>query len=302
MTDARSARLDELLVATSRTFALSIPLLPPPLHSQVTVAYLLLRIADTFEDASEWQPRERIDALNVLNALLRRHDMTGIGSLAAQWQARPPSAHAGYLQLLAETPLVLETFAGLPMDARAIVREHVSKSVEGMAEWVGRTTADGRLELRTLDELRRYCYVVAGIVGEMLTELFLLALPRLADAAPLLRARSRAFGEGLQLVNVLKDAADDSLAGRTYIPPGADRREVFALARAGLAAAAEYILALETAAAPPGVIAFAALPVALARATLDRVECEGPGAKLTRAEVRAIVSEHLLRRRDDGLI
>ena len=47
--------LQDLLVKTSRTFALAIPLLPEPTRREVTVAYLLFRIADTFEDASvEW--------------------------------------------------------------------------------------------------------------------------------------------------------------------------------------------------------------------------------------------------------
>ena len=53
---------------------------------------------------------------------------------------------------------------------------------------------------------------------------------------------------------------------------------------------AEYVHALQRAAAPRGLVEFTALPVLLARATLDRVERDGPGAKLTRPEVAAIVA------------
>ena len=46
--DDASDRLDleQLLVATSRTFALAIPLLPEPIRLQVGIAYLLFRIAE----------------------------------------------------------------------------------------------------------------------------------------------------------------------------------------------------------------------------------------------------------------
>ena len=55
--------LDDLLLKTSRTFALAIPLLPEPTRAAVGVAYLLFRIADTFEDATAWPRTQRIEAL-----------------------------------------------------------------------------------------------------------------------------------------------------------------------------------------------------------------------------------------------
>ena len=44
--------MDHLLEKTSRTFALTVPLLPEPTRCEVTVAYLLFRVADTLEDAT----------------------------------------------------------------------------------------------------------------------------------------------------------------------------------------------------------------------------------------------------------
>jgi farnesyl-diphosphate farnesyltransferase len=126
---------------------------------------------------------------------------------------------------------------------------------------------------------------VAGIVGEMLTDLFLARPCSLKQVAAVLRTNAAAFGEGLQLVNILKDAAADARHGRVYLPAGVGRAQVFALARTDLDAADEYVLALLTAGAAQGLVAFTALPVLLARATLDRVERHGAGAKLTRHEV-----------------
>ena len=89
--------------------------------------------------------------------------------------------------------------------------------------------------LRDVEDLQTYCYAVAGIVGEMLTELFILGRESLTPVAPDLRADSATFGEALQLVNILKDSASDRTEGRCYLPQNASRAEVFALAREDLA-------------------------------------------------------------------
>jgi phytoene/squalene synthetase len=44
--------LADLLQRTSRTFGLAIPRLSEPTRTEVTIAYLLFRIADTLEDAA----------------------------------------------------------------------------------------------------------------------------------------------------------------------------------------------------------------------------------------------------------
>lgn len=285
-----AGRLHRLLVETSRTFALCIPLLGDATRLQVTIAYLLFRIADTFEDASHWPVADRLAALDAFCALLRRPHPDDARRLATAWVARGPSPHAGYTRLIADIPLVVDAFSTLPTDANEVIRDHVIRSARGMAQFVA-MTSDGKLQLSDVEQLRAYCYAVAGIVGEMLTGLFLLAAPQLRTAAPFLRARAATFGEGLQLVNILKDSLDDSAEGRTYIPPGADRADIVALARTDLESATEYTLALQSGGAPHGIVAFAALPVALAQATLDRLERSSPGAKIGRPEVFRITRQ-----------
>jgi farnesyl-diphosphate farnesyltransferase len=281
--------LDELLVKTSRTFALTIPLLPEPTRREVTIAYLLFRIADTFEDASHWPRERRIEALARFAELLESDGAAGESGDPARWGAGESSSHQGYVELVAEMPAVLEAFATLAEPARQRIGRHTARTARGMAEFVARTADDGTLALRDVPDLQRYCYVVAGIVGEMLTELFVLGREELDPIALYLEQRAARFGEALQLVNILKDAADDAREGRSYLPRCVDRAEVFLLARSDLAAAGEYVHALQRAPAPRGLVEFTALPVLLARATLDRVEASGPGAKLSRPEVATIV-------------
>lgn len=274
----------DLLEKTSRTFALSIPPLPEPTRREVTVAYLLFRIADTFEDATHWPPAQRIAALGDFTALLGSGTRADAERLARAWTAAGASPHAGYRELIAETPFVFDSFRSLSPEAREILRTHVSRSSEGMAGFVARTGDEG-LVLGSLDDLKGYCYTVAGIVGELLTELFLLEEVSLRTVGGELRARARAFGEALQLVNILKDSEDDEREGRRYLPASVPRADVFALARRDLGAAEEYIEALHRSGAPAGILEFTALPVALAWAALARVEERGPGAKVGRPEV-----------------
>jgi farnesyl-diphosphate farnesyltransferase len=280
----KKASLEDLLEKTSRTFALSIPVLPEPTRREVMIAYLLFRIADTFEDATHWEPDFRIEALEEFSGLLRAFSRPEAERLAAKWSAAGPSPHAGYRELIAEVPFVLEAFEGLSAGAIEAVRTHVLRSAQGMAGYVARTRA-GALVLADLPDLKAYCYVVAGIVGEMLTELFLLGRRELSDIAPFLRERAAVFGEALQLVNILKDSAADAFEGRRYLPQGVAREEVFALARSDLAAAAAYIQALQSTGAPRGLVEFTALPVLLARASLDRIETHGAGSKISRPQV-----------------
>ena len=278
-----------LLERTSRTFALAIPLLPEPTRLQVGIAYLLFRIADTFEDAELWPREKKLDALARFERLLRQPAADEARREAERWLAAPPCADPGYLELLRQTPAVLGAFWLLDEGPRQLIGEHTRRTVEGMARFVRRSTADGELELADLDDLKGYCYVVAGIVGEMLTELFLIGRRALAPVRSFLRERSARFGEALQLVNIIKDSLADAGHGRRFLPPGSNLAEIVALARQDLQVAMRYTLSLQRAGAPRGIVAFAALPVRLAQATLDLIEQRGPGVKLSRPDVSRIV-------------
>ena len=278
------ADLAQLLEKTSRTFALSIPVLPEPTRLEVLIAYLLFRIADTFEDAAHWEPERRIAALGDFNGLLRSYTRPEAQRLADAWSRADPSPHAGYRELIAQVPFVLDAFFALSPGAVQPVRAHVTRSADGMAAYVARTKG-GQLVLADVADLKAYCYVVAGIVGEMLTELFLLGREALAPSAAFLRERAATFGEALQLVNILKDSSVDAAEGRSYLPASVPRSEVFALARHDLGVAGDYIRALQERGGPRGLVEFTALPVLLAKASLDKIESHGPGSKISRPDV-----------------
>lgn len=283
------ATIESLLERTSRTFALAIPLLPEPLRSDVTLGYLVFRIADTLEDADCWNRDLRVDSLREFQELLHEMNPDGARQTAARWCDLAPTANRQDTQLLRQTADVLAALADRQPAAQQIIRSHALRSAAGMAETLAGADPQGRLALQSISDLRRYCYHVAGIVGEMLTALFREHLAP-SPAREGLSLHAAAFGEGLQLVNILKDAAVDGQNGRSYLPRSAPASEVFALAREDLTSAGRYIELLTEAQAPSGCVAFARLPLELAWASLDRVESRGPGAKLTRPEVAAVLS------------
>lgn len=281
--------LDTLLLRTSRTFALAISLLPRTLRGEVTIAYLLFRIADTLEDGALWPPGDCAAALDEFADVVEQGaDPAAVERLARAWVARPPVGHAGYLELLGESAFVLESLQALPAEHADVIRRHLLRTMRGMAGFVRASGPDG-LQLGTLDDLRRYCHVVAGVVGEMLAELMPLHAPALQPVAGELRARAPLFGEGLQLVNILKDRWSDAQEGRRYVPADVTLTDLFRLARGDLDAADEYTAFIERA-GEAWLVPFHRLLVRLARASLDRIETAGPGAKLSRAEVLAIMA------------
>lgn len=291
--------LQELLQRTSRTFALTIPLLPQPLRSEVGIAYLLFRVIDSFEDATLWAPQDRVHALEEFGPLLRDPELQHARAASERWVREPPLEHAGYLELIERLPEVLAWYSMLRPAARDHIRQHLVRTARGMAEFVARTDGHGALRLETIQDLRDYCFVVAGIVGELLTELYVLGSPQLAKVAPELRERAPLFGEGLQLVNVLKDLQPDAEEGREYLPRDVALDDVFELAHADLLAALEYTEILREANADLGVVKFNALNARLALATLRELSDRGPGAKLTRVQLRG-VTEDVLRSIHDG--
>jgi len=272
--------LDRLLAQTSRTFALSIPLLPDAVRRELQVAYLLFRVADTIEDEGDLPAAERVAGLRAMSALLASsaYERADRGRIADG--APSDISHRGYVELIEQARVVFEALAALDPEAQRIIIRHLRRTIDGMCAHLERTS-----EPTSIDDLRSYCYAVAGIVGEACTELFMRASPSLSRAGDELMTLAPFFGEGLQLVNILRDESVDSDEGRRYIPRDLARSDLFALATGSLRRAAVYVDALERAGAEPGVVAFNTLNLALALSTLRRVEEQGAGAKLTREEV-----------------
>ncbi|MBX2813848.1 MAG: squalene/phytoene synthase family protein [Myxococcales bacterium] len=199
----------------SRTFALSINALPSRLSTTVGTAYLLCRIADSIEDEVGIQSERRHQLFTDFRQL-----MLGEGDLhqfcsAPEWKDIPP-AHAALCQ---GAHHVFAVFRALSPPEQEAILSPVLELAEGMSEYVRRASLEGQLHIRSMEDLDRYCYYVAGTVGKLLTNLFLAhAAPLKPQTATLLHERAVPFGLGLQLINILRDIDADLQRGVCFIP------------------------------------------------------------------------------------
>jgi farnesyl-diphosphate farnesyltransferase len=263
--------LGPLLKSVSRSFYLTLRVLPAGMRDPVGLAYLLARAADTIADTSLVPPEQRLEWL-----LSLRDQVNGVadhgtlqrlaGDLAGQ---QTQSDEKILLESLGPALSLLSRLSDSDRDA---VRGIVSTLTEGM-EFDLRTFPDERagriVALREPADLDRYTYLVAGCVGEFWTKMTGEHVPGALTGDPdaMLRRGVR-FGKALQMTNVLRDCGKDLRIGRCYLPsamldrhglrpedlllPDASRRArpvMFELLRATLdhfREAAAYTLALPT--------------------------------------------------------
>ncbi len=202
----------ERLNEVARTFALTLRPLPGALRHQVVNLYLLCRIADTVEDDPALDGDERAHFGERFVAAV---EGTGDPEAFARDLAPRLISREEERVLVAATGRVVGITARFDPASRNAMERCVRVMMDGMVEFGRRQNPGG---LKDQDEVDRYCYFVAGVVGEALTTLFCEFSPETAAHREGLEADSRAFGEGLQLVNILKDTWVDRERGACWLP------------------------------------------------------------------------------------
>ena len=210
--------LRDVLPGVSRSFALSLRVLPRSLRRPFGVTYLVARAADTIADTRALAPSARLAALHALRGAI------GDDAGATPTPGEPPAGGqtAAERALLARLPEVLTAYRALDPPDRERARAVLLTLTQAMVESLERFPPEmadrvGAFDLRA--DLDRYTYLNAGCVGEFWTEMAMAHRPRCAgwDRATM-RTRGVRFGQGLQLVNVLRDLPRDLRIGRCYLP------------------------------------------------------------------------------------
>ena len=205
---------DQILPHVSRTFALTIPQLPPGLRTAVTNAYLLCRIADTIEDEPALSPPETLAFLQRFSAIVAGQGDSR--ALAGEIEQRlSDRTLATERELVGNMGRVLGVLARLNPAQRAAIQRCVELMCYGMPRFQFSASLKGLARSADLDD---YCYYVAGVVGEMLTELFCDYSPQIARHRPALCAIAASFAQGLQMTNILKDVWEDRSRGACWLP------------------------------------------------------------------------------------
>ena len=300
------------LQKVSRTFALTIPLLPMRLADWVGNAYLLCRIVDTIEDDPALSCSIKQQHMDCFLMSLQG------GSISVEAWSRQLAeclsidTPAGELALIADIPAVLARLFSFPAAVQRILVQGVSIMSRGMsAQQQHANISDG-------NALDYYCYHVAGVVGELLTELFSVYAPAIGQQKAVLLPLAVSFGEGLQLTNILKDIQEDAARGVRWLPgpPLAaaecsthqDQQQIadyIALAHGHLQDALAFTLKLPK--QEPGIRQFCLWAIGMAVLTLQKIQhsdayLTGHNVKITRRAVRnVILGCRLTGRYDRGL-
>ncbi|MFM0341695.1 phytoene/squalene synthase family protein [Paraburkholderia fungorum] len=218
----RAFLLGPLLKGVSRSFYLTLRVLPVGMRDPIGLAYLLARAADTIADTSLISPEQRLAMLLSLREQV--NGATDDGALVRRLAAEVAGQQmqSDEKRLLESLGPALEVLSQLSEFDRKAVREIVSTLTEGM-EFDLRTFPDERsgqlAALREYEELDRYTYLVAGCVGEFWTTMTYAHMPGTLKELPgVMQRRGVRFGKALQMTNVLRDCGKDLRIGRCYLP------------------------------------------------------------------------------------
>lgn len=217
---------DSILPGVSRTFALTIPQLPPALRQVVTNGYLLCRIADTIEDEPALSTQQKKFFSSTFTAVVA-------GRAPADSFARSlypllsESTLSTEKELIQNTPRVIRVTHSFTPRQRAALERCVRIMCEGMPRYQRTASLRG---LADMEDMNCYCYFVAGVVGELLTELFCDYSPEINRHREALRELTVSFGQGLQMTNILKDIWDDRKREICWLPRAVFEQTGFNLA------------------------------------------------------------------------
>jgi phytoene synthase len=161
----------------ARNFYYSFILLPPQKKNAMCAMYAFMRYCDDLSD-EPGATRSSID----------------------RWRDALSEALAGRPDSNPTWPAFLDT-----VERYAIPHEYFYEMIEGVASDLSTRT------IETFDDLYRYCYRVASVVGLTTIHIFGFTSP---DALPLAEKCGIAF----QLTNILRDVREDAGLGRVYLP------------------------------------------------------------------------------------
>jgi farnesyl-diphosphate farnesyltransferase len=203
-----------MLAGVSRTFALTIPQLPEALRDVVSNAYLLCRIVDTIEDEPGLSADQKRSLCALFLTILEtdKDPALLISELAPKLTHHAIPAEHELIRQLDRVVAITKSFA--PPQRQALIR-CVRIMSEGMIYFQENAKPEG---LENQAEMDKYCYHVAGIVGEMLTDLFCYYSEEINQQREQLFQLSSSFGQGLQMTNILKDIWDDQERGACWLP------------------------------------------------------------------------------------
>lgn len=221
----------------SRSFAFCIARLKEPLRAWVGLSYLLCRVLDTAEDAA-WNDKElKLQSLSQFKQFLLNIPKN---EEVQDWIRQIPTGiKKEEFLLVQDLNLLLSDLHSLPENVKQTLQNSIISMSQGMAFFSNKNKLN-ELKLLNLSEVNTYCFFVAGLVGELLTNLLRADKPSIIFPKNIY-LKSHHFGLFLQKINLLKDQNEDKQQGRYLIP---ERAPFLTSLLKNAKNAIEYILAI----------------------------------------------------------
>ena len=227
--------------------------------------YLLCRIVDTIEDAADLSPQTKQNLSRLfLDVVLEKASVESF--VEPCLKALAHYGNPDELDLIAHTPTVLRILHTCSQSDQAAVSRCVSIMSEGMSYFHSKQTQAG---LKDIEEFEKYCYVVAGVVGELLTTIFSNHSSAFAKNIKGHDELATAFGQALQMTNILKDSPEDHARGVSWKPADISQRELLRISYQKLQDSLSYILLIPK--TELGMRRFCFLAFGLAVMTLSKI-------------------------------
>jgi len=208
-----------LLKKVSRSFYVSLRLLPGPMRPSAGLAYLLARTSDTIADSARADCGLRLQALDHFSAQINGEaecrSWPGDLILAVKDEDER--------ELLTMSHRLVEWSRQTPAGEQRLIKEVMRTIISGQRydlELFGAAQADQVVVMPSARQLDDYTYRVAGCVGEFWTRLGFETMGEDYSKSPRERLVELAvdYGKGLQMVNILRDLPRDLAQGRCYLP------------------------------------------------------------------------------------
>lgn len=224
ITREQKAYLDDTMQKVSRSFALVVPFVEEPLNHYLAAAYLLCRVIDNVEDCiqpEEWKQERFSEVLHLLEEPQRAAEVLSIwrskdwpGLTVDEWQ----------LMTLEDAGVLWQVYGNIPEISRKSIRQWTCCMASGLSKLESQKTAprfvshEGTKLPAKLTDYNKYCYLVAGTVGYMSSELIIQHYQLSEGIASSLLQTCAACGRALQKTNIVKDFANDLFRSISYLP------------------------------------------------------------------------------------
>lgn len=235
ITDLMQQKVDlgnAVLKGVSRSFYLTIRLLPRLMREPVSVGYLLARASDTIADTEAVPAELRKECLSIFHEALNDEDIRERLCALLEEKFIDHQENQREKLLLSRIADVFGWYDTVTEQDWIAISNVMEPILQGQLWDVDFFAIQKKKQIESAEDLEKYCYQVAGSVGVFWGVVGRNANHRYSEYdEEQLEENGIKYGKGLQLVNILRDLPADLENSRCYLP-GVDPKDTKAVMKA----------------------------------------------------------------------